>query len=64
MKPRSMYPPFVHAGDQYLNTLLPIVSPLQVMYKSFDLLKDSLIILLYTLLKFAADRRWEDNFVV
>lgn len=33
MKPRSMYPPFVQAGDQYLNTLLPIVSPLQVMYK-------------------------------
>lgn len=29
MKPRSMYPPFVQAGDQYLKALLPIVSPLQ-----------------------------------
>lgn len=32
MKPRSLYPPFVQAGDQYLKALLPIVSPLQVMY--------------------------------
>ena len=40
MKPRSMYPPFVQAGDQYLKALLPIVSPLQVIYKYFDLLND------------------------
>ena len=60
-----MYPPFVQAGDQYLKALLPIVTPLQVMYKSFDLLflNDSVIILLYTLFKFLADRRWEDNVV-
>ena len=40
MKPRSMYPPFVQAGDQYLKALLPIVSPLQVIYKYFDHLND------------------------
>ena len=30
MKPRSMYPPFVQAGDQFFKKLLPIVVPLQV----------------------------------
>ena len=57
MEPRSMYPPFVQAGDQYLKALLPIVSPLQVMYKSFDPIR------LYTLSKFLAVSRWKDNVV-
>ncbi|KAL9963399.1 hypothetical protein ACROYT_G026909 [Oculina patagonica] len=29
MQPRSMYPPFVEAGDRFFKKLLPIVAPLQ-----------------------------------
>ena len=32
MEPRSMYPPFIEAVDQFYKRFLPILVPLQVMY--------------------------------